>query len=359
MSVQQYLSDMKKVQILLLKFIDCELNSDAYFTKFIQLIDNLKIPKNPDLFKSLLELILNIANHHHRVSDFYDKIFKILKNYKKEIQENFTNSSIFNFFESNKRLVLFLIDEKLLIIDKTIANSILAKNNNYKYYFGKELAPFNGNSRISADFEEKRRSGESNDDDIAAIIRNDLIDDFIEKTKNKSSYSMRVEITYCDTNILFEHFYGEYIFYAAFFGSIQIFNYLLKDKYFYSYEKKDVWIYSIHSNNPEMIFILEEKNIKLEPKQYEECVQEAIKCHHNDIAIYIQNNYIDKNLDETFKIGLLYYNFAFSRKELINESNIYIFEGNHLPIVKIFKENKDFDVNKKFDGIRHIFKGLL
>ena len=47
--------------------------------------------------------------------------------------------------------------------------------------------------------------------------------------------------------------------YAAFFGSIQIFKYLLVNQVKLI---PSLWIYAIHSRNPEIIHLLEENNIE-------------------------------------------------------------------------------------------------
>ena len=47
----------------------------------------------------------------------------------------------------------------------------------------------------------------------------------------------------------------------------------------------------MHSNNPEVIHFLEDKNIEFDDKTF----SKAIKCHHNEIAHYIFNNYFDSS----------------------------------------------------------------
>ena len=49
------------------------------------------------------------------------------------------------------------------------------------------------------------------------------------------------------------------------------------------------WLYAIHSNNPEMIDLLEENEIYPDNESYLDCVVEAIKCHHNEIADHIKD----------------------------------------------------------------------
>ena len=73
--------------------------------------------------------------------------------------------------------------------------------------------------------------------------------------------------------------------YAAFFGSFQIFQYLIsinKDN------KLDpcLWLFAIHGNNPIIIQLLEKMYMRPNYLRIE-----AIKCHHNEITHYIIQKY--------------------------------------------------------------------
>ena len=63
-----------------------------------------------------------------------------------------------------------------------------------------------------------------------------------------------------------------------------------------------IWLYAIHGNNFKIINFLEENHILPENLNYEKCLKESIKCHHNDISNYIIDNYIEEkdtfNFDE-------------------------------------------------------------
>ena len=79
-------------------------------------------------------------------------------------------------------------------------------------------------------------------------------------------------------------------------------------------------MYAIHSNNPEFINCLEENHLLPNDETYFETIEEAIKCHQNDIANYlIDNQYFDIN--NSFKkdlsiFGLQFYNFQYIQIEL-------------------------------------------
>lgn len=76
------------------------------------------------------------------------------------------------------------------------------------------------------------------------------------------------------------------------FESIQILKFLLHNEIEL---KPSSWPYAIHSQNPEIIQILEIEEKKLEDDQsYKQCFIESIKCHHNDFALYFENNIINE-----------------------------------------------------------------
>ncbi|KAK8876095.1 hypothetical protein M9Y10_006281 [Tritrichomonas musculus] len=100
---------------------------------------------------------------------------------------------------------------------------------------------------------------------------------------------------------------------------------------------QSLWPFAIHSNNPEMIHLLEENNIK--PEMNIEILTEAIKCHHNNIVNYIKHNYTGKkSLPSSFQ----YYNYEIiSQNEdddnaLLKHSCIY----NYVELVKILLQNE-------------------
>ena len=98
--------------------------------------------------------------------------------------------------------------------------------------------------------------------------------------------------------------------YAAFFGSIQIFKFLLLNEVELT---SSLWLYAIHGQNAEIIHILEENKVKLPNDFYEKCFVEAVKCHHNDIANYFKDNFIlEKDVNENiFTCCFRYYNYEY------------------------------------------------
>ena len=109
--------------------------------------------------------------------------------------------------------------------------------------------------------------------------------------------------------------------YAVFFGSIQIFNYLRLEGVELT---QSMWYFAIHGQNAEIIHFLEDNHVELDDESCIQVFYESIKCHHNDIVNYFINNIFqndEENSQDTFNQYLKYYNFAFLKKEFINESS--------------------------------------
>ena len=60
---------------------------------------------------------------------------------------------------------------------------------------------------------------------------------------------------------------------------------------------ESLWLFAIHSNNAMLIHLLEENQVRPQDETFEECLLESIKCHHNNISNYIENNLLFQNVD--------------------------------------------------------------
>ena len=106
--------------------------------------------------------------------------------------------------------------------------------------------------------------------------------------------------------------------YAAFCVSIQIFQYLLTNDAKYEHS---IWLYGIHSNNPEIINLIESSQFNSPDFKFLVCLKEAIKCHNNNIADYIMNNFTVSVDDSEFgenvdAYGIHYHNYVFYPENL-------------------------------------------
>ncbi len=367
MNNNDVVENLHNLQRRLLNYIEKEQSLEENYQNLELFFKDLKIQDNIYLLSIFLHLISEIANNHERSPTFFGKIEKIILFLKKPIQKQFTNSQLYNYFKKNKRILLFLFEEKLITIDKDIAEDITNSNFLYfqpeiqqfynsfadkqlyepeiqqfnKYYTGKQL-------NVPDDFYIKRKIGE-NDDPICKIILDDSIDEFITYF-NKNFYLSNdvLERSIYETNcFLVEKQQNKknisLIEYAVFFGSIQIFKYLQMNE---AIINDDIWFFAIHGNHPEIISILEENSITFDINN---CLNEAIKCHHNDIANYIIQNYLPNekktNLD-TFIKGLKYYNFDFIDKFFVSPDFFEKFCEYDYPIfVDYLLKTIYFDVN--------------
>lgn len=145
MNVQKFLERMKKVQDKLLDYLEDESNGDEQFQSLKQVLEEIEIHKDEHLLMSLLHLLVKVANNHHRDPNFFEKIEKILQMFQEDIKKYYCNTEIFNIFKSNKQLLLFLIEHKLMVIDEYVAKKIIQKKylkSNYLQYFLPEMRPF-------------------------------------------------------------------------------------------------------------------------------------------------------------------------------------------------------------------------
>lgn len=109
------------------------------------------------------------------------------------------------------------------------------------------------------------------------------------------------------------------ISYVVFFGSVQIFKYLLMNGV-----ELDVnlWFYVVHCRNQEMFHLIEE-HIKEPPTyKYVTFIGESIKCHHNNYSFYMMDNYVEYDIAPTIYLCFRYYNFELFPSDL---DNTYIF----------------------------------
>ncbi|KAK8839450.1 hypothetical protein M9Y10_031804 [Tritrichomonas musculus] len=190
--------------------------------------------------------------------------------------------------------------------------------------------------------------------------RNDNAVDFITYI-SRANVDLNSEIkeSIFETNSLLKEKKVSLIKYSAFFGSIKIFNFLkIKGVELSS----SLWIYAIHGGNADIIHCLEENHVEPKDKTFGECLEEAIKCHQNNVAEYIENNLFDLNAEEVkffeedeikFKknsiaYGIHYNNFVFIPENITtNQFSFYYFcEYDYLKLVKLYVNYGLVDLTK-------------
>ena len=363
--VQKDIENMKKIHNHVLNFIDKENDQEELFQNIKQEIQNQNISTDSHLFKTFLYMLSKILNNHYRYPNFFAKIEKIILQYKTEIKQKFKNSEIYKIFEKSPKFLLFLIKEKIIEIDEETFEIMLVRT--FIYLFPQIAFTLKKLSEIPTNYEEKQRIGE-NDDPISQMIREDSIEEFITYV-NKNEYPLNsyIKKSNFETNdFLIKHNETRLIEYAAFFGSTQIFKYLYKNGVELT---SSLWLYGIHSDNAEMIHLLEENEVEPPNQSYEECIKESIKCHHNDIFNYLQSNYLNEDIksiddidfkqcydENIYSYSYHYYNFSHFPHEMNNKINFYYAcQYDYFQIVEYFLKTVKININEKIIQIISIF----
>ncbi|KAK8860609.1 hypothetical protein M9Y10_012274 [Tritrichomonas musculus] len=295
MSIIEYVEKKRENYESFLQFLENEDSTDDDFQSIIKIFETQEFGENIEEFEQFLQLLKNIANEHQRNKNFINKIMEILQHFKNQIKQTFSNFKIFKIFKSNQLILLFLFDNEVIKMDEKIYTEIINKKNEYCHFFYPEIKSFLGSKRSKEieeyanndiDFDKKRHEGE-NDWYLCMLIRHDLIDDFVMYV-NQSNIPLDgcVNHSIFETNRFLIKSRPTLIEYCCFFGSIQIFQYLKLNKVELT---SSLWFYAIHSNKAEMFHLIEESRV--EPLVLE-CFNMSIKCHHNEIAGYIEDNLI-------------------------------------------------------------------
>ena len=386
MTVQDYINSKKEMYENLLSFINNSSDQNN-FTQLMEIINMQKILDDKNEFTLFLYLINTIAQNHQRNDEFFGRIEQILNQIKESIKQTYSNLEIFNIFKENKRILLYLIESAIITFDKSISDQILQltvpvnkidlknvnlliTNQSYLYYFYPEIKDYltkeYQNTVESSlelilgenwdkEFENDRKKGE-NSTLIGQLIRQDSVEEFISYINRKNiSPSSYISPSIFETNSILVNQSPTLIEYALFFGSIQIIRYLL----FNNVEiNSNLWIYAIHSGNGEVIHLLEENHVE-PPAFYTKCLEESIKCHHNEIALYIYDNLMEEatksmnnnGFDESIiSFSYHYYNYHFFPKEIEVEDYhfFYSIKYNYINLVKIFINKGNYWLQNRF-----------
>ncbi|KAK8850063.1 hypothetical protein M9Y10_018174 [Tritrichomonas musculus] len=224
---------------------------------------------------------------------------------------------------------------------------------NYITYFLPEVKKIIKREKIpypdSTQSENIENDRETESNLIHQLIQKDSIDDFVSHvTKKHISLNSTIDISIFETNNYLINQKPTLIECAAFYGSIQIFNFLRLNNIQLD---QSLWLYAIHGNDPQIIHDLEKFTEKPTPELYEKCLIESIKCHHNNLANYFINNYFvnDQNIIQKVMPSILeYYNFILIQENCINKTVFYeLCKFNYVLFVKYLLEESEFDFEPK------------
>lgn len=201
MAFKQYIAQKKRLYISFTTYLESPINDDANeFENFTQVIQNQKIFQDKEEASHFLNLISSFIQNHHRDADFISKIQKILDFYAEEIKQALSNNEIYEIVKTNKLILLYLINKKILTINGEIFDQLSNYNYNYinldgtsySHFFLPEIKTIISKEKFDSienkilfkkpdfynNYETKRLIGE-NDSYLCNLIRNDSIEEFI------------------------------------------------------------------------------------------------------------------------------------------------------------------------------------
>ena len=353
MDMQTFIKQRKEMYNELQFFLD---NSNEDYFDHQNYIDYLKnnvtLNKSEDLLE-LLRLLTKISNNHHRSHKFIEKIEQILLFLKDKINQFLSPEEVISIFQKNKK-VLFYVQNYIL----NFSENKRRQDDICEIKFKKNKKKTKNKIIIDdVDYIKKIQIGE-NDSKICYLIRENLAKEFISYTNQINlNLSSTIEPSKFETNDFLLYKSPTLIEYAAFFGSIEIFQYLIMNQVDL---RPSLWLYAIHSNNAELFNLLKKYDVPIDQIKYEDLLEESIKCHHNAFADYFLVNFLDndKNIEiKTFILGINYSNYYFFPDE-INESHVKAFytscKQGFLSFVEIFIDEMKQYIDP--DELLHVVK---
>lgn len=347
--MQENLEKMKNIQNDIIDYIDARDPKEEQ--RLFDLILLNDIQNDDHLVIELLHMLSSISSNHHRNKYFFTKIEKIILLFKSNIQK-MTKHQLYNIFKNNQNILHFLLKEKLLTADQQFISDILSDQPlNFQYYFYPEIKSFiKDENKSDFDFVKKEYDGDpnffeksrefgENTNEIAQLIRTDSIEKFVQlETKKVINSSTIIGQSIYETNSFLINKKPTIIEYAAFHGSIQIIRYLRFQNFPLT---PSLWLYAVHSNYPDLIHFLEENKVPLIKSSLMECFYESIRCHHNNLANYLNEiyliNYVN-NLD-FLRVCLSHYNYCFFNDNIYNCGDL-IFQYDYYYIASYLLYNK-------------------
>lgn len=130
--MESYIEDKKKLYSAIHEFLESpgEINNDEFndesFQEITNLVNDQQIEGDPEEMRHFLEIIKNISDNYHRSCFFNEKINQILLYYKDQIKQYLTDIEIFHIFESNKKIILFLLKSDIITNSESICSEMMS-----------------------------------------------------------------------------------------------------------------------------------------------------------------------------------------------------------------------------------------
>lgn len=273
----------------------------------------------------------------------FNKYCQLLELESKIIKDNFSSDELCVEILTNDFIRLRLYE--LGLIDIESLRKISTLNINSKDFFKPELM----NDQIDIEKDKLRHEG-MHENTLCQLIRSD---DLIEFQHVLSISS--VNINSCVTFSLFEisSINNDYlrmprlIEYAAFYGSIQIFKYLVLNDAEITSRLPE---FAVAGGNYEIIHILEDMELSFQKTFYY-----AIRFHRNEVADYLSTNHNIKLATYMLQTCVLYYNVEELVKLLCTNDDFQINAKDHgMTIFMFAAENGYLDLVKFFSMVKGI-----
>lgn len=367
MDLRNYIADKKQLQRSLLTFLDQEdTEGEENYQNLTNLIHNQKFGQNKDELTAFLHLISQISANHHRTNNFHTKIDRVISILDNEIKENFINLELFHIFKRNKRILLYLIQNNLIFMDENIAkvlSKLKYRKLRYIHYFYPELKGFLTDPKLKKKIEEDiikyddetfkrlREQGE-NDQEVCELIRNDSLNDFLSHSNDDISNSI------FETNMYLIKNKTSLIDYSAFFGSVEIFKYLLSNN---DQITPELWFYAIHGQNLEIIKLLQEKNVRCRDHSFVTVLEESFKCHNGEVTKYVKDNLTTIRANQETDVlsrSTKYYDYENFPNNLNNQfAFCYLCQADYISLLKkiVNLSKRNFELNMSISSIPNFF----
>lgn len=270
----------------------------------------------------------NIIMYRPLLLHYYCQLLSRISNEIKSISSQQFQRKIIVMFKHEFKLLLTLYELGIIDIENIIDNSLcpFESNQNLKKYFYPEIVKSQPNYFIkyrkykdmflfltlnldgSTDHIEKRNKG-MNENIICQYIINDDFDNFIKYINmNVIDLNSLIPFSLFESSGFVSTFSEKgmhYIEYAAFYGALKIFKYLIQINCVIQPKTMNA---AIIGGNYEIIHLLEDKNISMN----NDCLYDAVKSNRNEIVNYILDNNSSISLSEDILNDLIpFYNLDF------------------------------------------------
>lgn len=356
--IKDYCEEAQKIQEHILMYFDDTnaANDDDNLKKIFQEIDRQNVAKSEDLFDQFLRMISSYASNHNHSNNFYKKFFRIINEYKNVIKSNYNNEEIFTIFVHNEPILLFLLKEKIFQIDEDVDNLIKNQDHveQFQFFFPTDK------------FDEQDREDGQNHSKLCKIIRSDNVNDFVEFINtNNVQLGSNISPSIFETNkFLQEHQETSILQYSAFYGSIQIFKYIV-DKQI-DLLTKDIWEFAFLGQNNEIIEAIIGFQIPPPNDCFQLCLFNSIKSLQNKTYEKIKEKFLpsendnDNNMPPPKRVinielyhAILSFNYPIIVKYITNENNTSfndIFQASckvgFLKIIQLFNGVNGIKINE-------------